>query len=262
MTVRSNKCFYHSPMIDWLSTNAKKTFGKGKRSKSDTYTCTPPYTLEEFLEGRSNFESYAVFYTTFIPTIGRKTFWREQVLSAKDDKDVATRSNEAFALLVLENHWERWLDIFCLNKGMVTSTRGQKRCVSESNILPKYTRGGISFKDEKMKVKEGVKGWSSKGILRFNELYKFVSKDRKQHPDFIQQWLALEKENLSGKKKRKKKDVESVPVAKHELFSDTDESVPPTPEKRQGQAVAMPIFTSKEKEQDDSVTDLKHLILR
>ena len=143
-----------------------------------------------------------------------------------------------------------------MNQGTVTAKRGQKRCVSESTKLPKYTRGGISFKDENVKVDDGVKGWSSEGILRFNELYKFVTKDRKKNPEFIKQWLEIEKENLSGLKKRKRKDVASLPPAKHELFSDTDESVPPTPEKRQGQAVATPIFTSEEKEQDDSVTDM------
>ena len=248
-------CF-SSSYLDWLSTTAQKKFGKGKRSKAETYTCIPAYSLEEFLEGRKNYSAYAVFYRYFIPAIGRKTFWREQVLAATDDKDVATRSNEAFALLVLENHWARWLDIFCLNKGMVTSTRGQKRCVSESNLLPKYTRGGISFKDDKMKVKEGVKGWSKEGILRFNEIYKKITKDRKQHPEFITKWLEEEKVNFSGQKKRKRKNVEMLPVAKHELFSDTDESVPATPENKRQSTVRVHQFTSEEKEHDDdSETD-------
>ena len=249
--------FFLSLMIDWLSTNARKKFGSGKRSKAETYTCIPAYSLEEFLEGRKNFNAYAVFYRKFIPAIGRKTFWREQVLAATDDKGVATRSNDAFALLVLENHWERWLDIFCISKGMVTSTRGQKRCVSESKILPKYTRGGISFVDDSVKAKEGTKGWSNKGILRFNELYKMVSKDRKKHPDFIKKWLELEKQNMSENKKRKKKNKESVPVAKHELFSDTDESVPATPDRKRQATTPVHRFTSEEQEQDDSLTDVE-----
>ena len=47
-----------------------------------------------------------------------------------------------------------------------------------------------------------------------------------------------------------------LPVAKHELFSDTDESVPATPENKRQSTVRVHQFTSEEKEHDDdSETD-------
>ena len=56
--------------------------------------------------------------------------------------------------------------------------------------------------------KEGdqQKGWTNEGILRFNELYEIVSKDRKKNPGFVSDWLKLEAEKFIGKRRRPKKD--------------------------------------------------------
>ena len=54
--------------------------------------------MQEILEGRKNYKAYSVLFTHFIPAMGRKTYWKDQVLAATDDQDVTTRSNEAFAL--------------------------------------------------------------------------------------------------------------------------------------------------------------------
>ena len=53
--------------------------------------------------------------------------------------------------------------------------------------------------------------------LRFNDL---VSEDRK-NPEFIKKWLENERENMSDGKRRKK-DIQEMPAAKHELFSDEE----------------------------------------
>ena len=53
-------------------------------------------------------------------------------------------------------------------------------------------------------------------------MYDLVSEDRKKNPDFIKKWLESERENMSDGKRRRKKDIPEMPVAKHELFSDEE----------------------------------------
>ena len=44
-------------------------------------------------------------------------------MNAKTDQDVTTKSNEAFALLCLENQWDRWFDLYVQNDGKMTAQR-------------------------------------------------------------------------------------------------------------------------------------------
>ena len=98
--------------------------------------------------------------------MGKKTYWKQTIQNASNDQDMTTKSNEAFALLLLENQWDRWLDIITLNDGKMTSRRGQKRAMSESKVMPKYTRGGITYAGGNRE--DGQKGWCKEGILQFN----------------------------------------------------------------------------------------------
>ena len=176
--------------------------------------------MEDFLSGRENYDAYSDFFKYFIYPMGKKTYWKQTIQNASNDQDMTTKSNEAFALLLLENQWDRWLDIFTLNDGKMTSRRGQKRATSESKVMPKYTRGGITYAAGNRE--DGQKGWSKEGILRFNALYDLVSEDRKKNPEFIKKWLESERENMSDGKRRRKKDIPEMPAAKHELFSDEE----------------------------------------
>ena len=81
---------------------------------------TPRYSLHEFLQGRENQEVYEVFMTKFAwCVVARKTEWQSRVLAAETDRDVLSVSDEAFALIVLENNWSRWIDVFNINGGKV-----------------------------------------------------------------------------------------------------------------------------------------------
>ena len=61
---------------------------------------------------RDSPETYEVFFTWFIPAIGRKLYWKHIVANTENDDDITTISNEAFVLLILENNWDCWHDIF------------------------------------------------------------------------------------------------------------------------------------------------------
>ena len=220
--------------LDWLSISARKTFSHKKRSQGGRTKYTPAFTLDDFLQGRQNFEAYSHFLTYFGPCLGKKTDWRDNVMGATKDNDILSRSTEAFGLLLLENQWDRWFDFYCMNDGRITSKRGQKRAKTDSRIKPKYTKGGITFNwcKDKEAVKEdddeAKKGWTNAGIHRFNELYDFVKNDRKKNKGFIQKWLIEERKKFS-EKKRKRTPTESAPTAKHDLFSDNEEEMIQSP---------------------------------
>jgi hypothetical protein len=97
-------------------------------------------------------------------------------------------------LLLLENSFDRWIDIYRLRKGQVTPKRGQKRREFESDVPTKYTKGGIVY--NQTDKNNDPKGWSALGIKRYNELFEIVRKDRKTHKTFTVNWLAKRRAKL------------------------------------------------------------------
>jgi hypothetical protein len=74
-----------------------------------------------------------------------------------------------------ENSFDRWQDIYRLQKGEVTPKRGQKRWEFESDVPTRNTKGGIVY--DKTVKNNDPKGWSAEGILRYNKLYATSEKD-------------------------------------------------------------------------------------
>jgi hypothetical protein len=107
---------------------------------------------------------------------------------------LCTVSGEEFALLLLENSFDCWIDIYQLRKREVTPKRGQKRGESESDVPTRYTKGGVVY-DKTIKYND-PKGWSAEGIKRCNKLSAMVKKDRKTHKTFTINWLAKRKAKL------------------------------------------------------------------
>ena len=85
-----------------------------------------------------------------------------------------TKSDEAFALVVFENNFQRWLDMY--NKGNSKT----------SDVQPKWTNGGKSAKNGRSKM---CGGWDEEGINRYNELYQKIDKDRRENPEFEDEFL-------------------------------------------------------------------------
>ena len=68
---------------------------------------------------------------------------------AQTDEDLVSISSEAFGLLLLENHWDRWLDIYkkCGGGIGVRGAKIPKEIIS--TVQPKYTRGGLKMASTK-----------------------------------------------------------------------------------------------------------------
>jgi hypothetical protein len=206
---------------DWfVRTSIETTNGNKKK----VVTRSPALYMQDFLKGRSNVEAYTVFFDHFVPCALKKTEWERRIAVAgtqteSTDYFFFTVSDEAFALLLLENSYDRWFDLYKNNEGSVMQQRGVKVRRFESDVPPLYTRGGIKYQNYQSKVGER-KGWSDDGIRRFNELYLMVKQDRMANSNFEAGWLearkATQAEEGAGVVKRKRTRVSAT----SELFAE------------------------------------------
>ena len=124
----------------------------------------------------------------------------------------ATVSDEAIALLILENNYETWMDM-----ALTGNTKTSK-------VLQKETNGGKS--QGKVATSQHNRGWSDEGLCQFNELFDLVQKNRetpfaKEYEENFRKWCEAK---AAGNKRKKveKLYVEAVQV-RHELWSDDEE---------------------------------------
>ena len=193
----------------------------------------PEFSLTEFLEGRKNQEAYTVFFEHFVPCVTKKTVWDIRLEKAETNNrqsrltPLCSISDEAFALLLLENSFKRWLDLFSNHKGPVMQQRGVKQREFQSDVPTMYTRGGIKY--DKTSVTQSVKGWSAEGIVRFNTLFDLVKCNRAENPDFERRWLAARRRTQAEDSATPKKRKLQQPQARSELFeSENEDDIAPT----------------------------------
>lgn len=179
---------------------------------ADEYT-----SLEEFMKMRAgDYATYAMFCREFLScVVGKLRFRKNTRLVSMDE--AATVNDEAFALLLLENSYDRWVDVWTNRQNTNNWLGKHKRW--ESEVKPRYTNGGLIFTEGKRKYK----GWSEEGIDRYNALVKLVKRDRAKHPYFADKFLEEEKasyEQMSGKKAAEStKSTKRPPTrAQHELW--------------------------------------------
>jgi hypothetical protein len=86
--------------IDWLKEHAK-----AKRAKHKDATTTVGYCINNiWRQGRRIAKMYKVFFDNFLPCVIKKSVFEHQVAVATT---LCTVSDEAFALLLLENSFDR-----------------------------------------------------------------------------------------------------------------------------------------------------------
>ena len=189
----------------------------GKRLKVQ-----PEFSLKSIQEGRKNYKAYSFFFDKFVPLLEKKkSDFKGKLKTAKTDEDLITISSEAFGLLLLENHWDRWLDVYAKCGGRIGPKGGTKLKDVDSIVQPKYTRGGLKNGSDKS---IGVgKGWSVEGILRFNTLIQQVKNDREDHSDFVTKWLA--ERNKSSNSRRQVSHVSPQAFAHWTLSEKESEGV-------------------------------------
>ena len=77
------------------------------------------------------------------------------------------------------------------------------------------------------------KGWTNQCIERFNTLCDKVREDRKKNASFGKNWIVKEQLQLNEQIKKASKRYETIPKARHELFSDSKDDTKLFATKRQ-----------------------------
>lgn len=124
--------------------------------------------------------------------IGKKKFKVKLSEQLNQDAEICTVSDEAFALLLLENQLDHWKDTFHKkqSKTPTLAMRSKKHKQKwESDAGPKYTDREILYWDWQNITH---KGWKETGIWHLYMLCQMVKMDRKDNPAMVEQlkvWL-------------------------------------------------------------------------
>ncbi len=190
---------------------------KKSRSKQPTYT--PQHDLSAFGEFREKEETFDAFVKYFL----RKTY-SEKLNSTTIDNHtrlskIITVSDEAFVYLVLENNWERWLDINQKSQNRYIPSRRGSSVRITSDILPQYTNINGHPSNDGTNV---VRGWSDDGIERFNELCQIIKNDRKTNSKIEDKIFQTIRSDMNATTKSKKRRIQYTSRLK--AYVDNDDS--------------------------------------
>lgn len=197
---------------------------KDKRRK----TYDPPIPLEEMQELRANEGAFEIFVKHFLkPTYSKK--WNHQVLYKRNEiktiGNIVSITDEAFVLLILENNWERWIDINNQSKNNYTPSKRGREKPKASSIMPKYTHLQVKRSNAERNEEQGCKGWRESGIQRFNELCKLIQDNRKDFVDIDRSLLEeLSPKDLPRTNKRHPKRPQSIIKVKPFVEDQEDDS--------------------------------------
>ncbi len=135
--------------------------------------------------GQNEEEAYKAFCDYILPSVcGRKT--NQVKFNEIKICEIATPSDEAFGLLLLENAWDRW---------------SYQAANPEAETFPttKYSNEGSTARIAKMYA-----GWKSSGLHRFNDLQRQVKEDRttSDRVEFELNYLNARQASTSNKRQR------------------------------------------------------------
>jgi len=157
-----------------------------------------PIKMSSFLYMREQPMFYRYFLRKFVKVVVGVGEWKSRLLDKKiSPDDLCTSTDEAYALVYIENIYDHCQDIFRKNGYKIPSPRrfGKKKRF-HSNIPTKYTEGGIMFSDKTKRQKS--KGWMNDGLKRFNELVDKVREDRMKNLNFMSTLVAKERKKLNN----------------------------------------------------------------
>jgi hypothetical protein len=144
------------------------SIGKGKSGTPDL-----PDTFEDVLESMRDVEDdcYFVVCRDFLPSIVGRNRWNAVVKSADSLTEVATKTDEAFMLLLLDNHWEVWKN------------------PADSGRKTKYTSSaGKGYNC----------GWSNSGRERYRLFRMMVEESRATRPQWDKDFVLRLRGSTSG----------------------------------------------------------------
>ena len=148
--------------------------------------------------------------------VGKLIFRRRATYLKESKQQICTVSDEAVALLILENNYNKWIDVHNNTKDQTVDKNNRKGEAWNSKVPTLYTQQGQSYDQKNFRA--GDRGWSVTGIERFNVLFDLVLADRKTNKKFLKTWLPYIIQGCGGGKAvRSRANVKQIVVARNEL---------------------------------------------
>ena len=161
-------------------------------------------------------ESYIYFCESFLKCIvGCQTFNRKWNLNMKLS-EIATPSDEALGLLLLENSEYKWL-CDCETPGNSTNNKEESNNITKT----KYTSAGKQ-KEQKKGFTKRYGGWKNEGIQRFNKIMEMVKADRVRNGKWFDEIMMNRRQKDANRKKDSDVDESGWATADNDLFDDVD----------------------------------------
>ena len=150
-----------------------------------------PTSLQQYQRMRNEPESFYEFCDVFLKLIVGVSIWKYGVCH-KTVSELATPSDEAFALLLLENTWDQW---FTRDLAEYKNERKYNEVTGEwekrKPVYGKWTRGAGG--------EPCYGGWTEDGVNRFNELCILVNQNRVDNHAVEVAYMHRCKERAQGK---------------------------------------------------------------
>jgi hypothetical protein len=105
--------------------------------------------MKELVEGRKNAEAHTAFFDHFVLCATMEMLWDRGItkvvsnFASKKYQSLCTITNEVFALLLLENRYDRWLNFLLKQQGPSYEWHRVKCQGFQSKVPILYMRGGI-----------------------------------------------------------------------------------------------------------------------
>jgi hypothetical protein len=145
--------------------------------------------LDQVLEMRDDTEgAYSLFCDCVLSHVIGRDVWKKHSHTHKLPT-IATVSDEAFAIFLLENSWEVWVAM-----------------AAKEGVIPErnYSVRGPGTKK--------LQGWTEEGIERFNKLFDMVLKNRTDNKGIFEEALMAKRlADKAGKKNMKKRPASALP---------------------------------------------------
>ena len=168
-----------------------------------------PMSVHKILNLRKDTSSlYYDFIEYFVSAVVGKNHYNS-CRSYKLLSEFTTVSDEALAILIYENNIDTWKDM------------ANRKITKNSNVSRKYTNGGST--QGQVGSSRKYQGWSSSGMIQFNELYNLVEEDCESlHAKaFEESFLDFcVNGGVNGKKKKPTKLLYETIVICHSLWSE------------------------------------------
>ena len=167
---------------------------------------------------------YYKFALNFISVVVRKKKFENYCIRFPFSQYV-TVSDEAFALLIFENNYDRWTSMAINDQWTSSSIKPAYTSGGNVNQTTKPTIASNSKKYKKNTIEKSVastavvnnevpttskfQGWSIVGIRRFNELYDLIATERNLESgkefetDFLTYCIAEKNQNWKKRRRRK-----------------------------------------------------------